>query len=75
MLKQDEISSTTQPKNIDLLRQSANLIGLGILSQESGDYQLAKPLMKEGIDKIKDILLRDTTKNNKLILEYVSNPI
>jgi hypothetical protein len=69
--RQDEISTSSPNKNLNLIKEAANSIGLGIISQESGDYKTSKPLMKEGIEKIKHILLRENTQNNKLVLEYV----
>jgi len=63
------LSNTT--KNSNLLKDASNFVGLGIISQETGDFQQAKSLMKEGIEKIKEILLNENSQNNKLVLEYV----
>jgi hypothetical protein len=73
-LKQEEIAvvSIIPNPNSRMLKEAANMIGLGIISQESGDHQMAQPLMKNGIEKIKEILLKEKTQNSKLIFEYVS---
>ena len=73
-LTREEIAymSSNTTKTSNLLKDATNIVGLGIISQETGDFQQAKSFMKEGIEKIKEILIKENSQNNKLVLEYVS---
>jgi hypothetical protein len=73
-LTREEIAymSSNTTKSSNLLKDATNIVGLGIISQESGEFQQAKSFMKEGIEKIKEILIKENSQNNKLVLEYVS---
>jgi len=73
-VKQEELlmsSKITNP-NLKMLKEAANTMGLGIISQESENHEMSQTLMKIGIDKIKEILLKEKSLNNKLIFDYVS---
>lgn len=73
-VKQEElsVSSKIPNPNLNMLKEAANTIGLGIISQESENHEMSQTLMKIGIDKIKEILLKEKSQNNKLIFDYVS---
>jgi hypothetical protein len=73
-VKQEElsVSSKIPNPNLKMLKESANTIGLGIISQESENHEMSQTMMKIGIDKIKEILLKEKSQNNKLIFDYVS---
>lgn len=54
-----------------LIKDSASLVGMGIVLQENGDYVNSKALLQQGIDKIKKVLITDNSSNKEMILEYV----
>jgi hypothetical protein len=54
-----------------LIKEAANYVGTGILKQEEGDFTNAKPLIKEGIEKIKKVLIKDNSSEKEIIFEYV----
>ena len=57
----------------NLIRESANLVGMGLLLQEKEDYINCKPLIQQGIDKIKQALVRDNIENKGILIEFVKS--
>jgi hypothetical protein len=54
-----------------LVRESASLVGMGLLLQEQDDYTNSKPLIQQGIDKIKQALVKDNVDNKAMLIEFV----
>jgi hypothetical protein len=54
-----------------LVKESASLVGMGLLLQEKEDYINSKPLIQQGIDKIKQALVKDNVDNKAMLIEFV----
>jgi hypothetical protein len=54
-----------------LVKESASLVGMGLLLQEQEDYINSKPLIQQGIDKIKQALVKDNVDNKAMLIEFV----
>jgi hypothetical protein len=54
-----------------LIKESASLVGMGLLLQEQEDYTNSKPLIQQGIDKIKQALVKDNVDNKTMLIEFV----
>jgi hypothetical protein len=54
------------------VKESASLVGMGLILQEKEDYINSKALIQQGIDKIKLALVKDNIDNKGLLLEYVN---
>jgi hypothetical protein len=54
-----------------LVKESAGLVGMGLILQEQEDYINSKPLMQQGIDKIKQALVKDNVDNKAMLIEFV----
>ena len=55
----------------NLVKESASLVGMGLLLQEQDDYTNSKPLIQQGIDKIKQALVKDNVDNKAMLIEFV----
>ena len=53
------------------LREAANYVSLGLKYQEGKEFSKSKPLIQQGIDKIKKVLIKDDTPDKELVFEYV----
>jgi hypothetical protein len=52
------------------LKEATILVGKGICLQEKKEYNKAKPIMQEGIDKIKKLLINNNSTDKEIMFEY-----
>jgi hypothetical protein len=53
------------------IKEAANLVGKGIQLQDEQDFAGAKPLIQQGIDGIKNILIKENSSEKAILFEYV----
>lgn len=59
---------TTSPQ----IQEAAKLVGIGIIHQQNGNYDIAKTIIQSGIEKIKQPLINDSTLDREMLLNYYS---
>jgi hypothetical protein len=64
-------SKIIQKQNNTNIKESACLVGMGLILQEKEDYINSKVLIQQGVDKIKLALVKDNIENKGLLIEYV----
>ncbi len=59
-------------QNNESLKEAAILVGSGVIYQDKRDYKKAKEKISEGIDKLKQKIVSDSTVDRENLLNYVT---
>lgn len=63
---------TKKKKTSPQIQEAAKLVGIGIIHQQNGNYDIAKSKIQSGIEKIKQPLINDSSLDREMLLNYYS---
>ena len=66
------MSTLAKKRTSPQIQEAAKLMGIGIIQQQSGNYEMSKANMTAGIEKIKQSLISDSMIDREMILNYYS---
>jgi len=58
-------------KTKEQIVNAAYLVGQGLEKQDKCEFTNAKPFIKQGVDKIKNLVINGTLEDKELVFEYV----